>query len=753
MQDQFKQTYFEECEDRILESEEGLTLLMDSQQDDDTVDQVFRAIHSIKGGAGAFGFDEIVDFTHHFETVLDFIRQDRLSPDRDMCTLFLRANDILSDMLAERQNDNQLDRSVWQDVFEKLEQISRTVQGGATGSDEAEAQNQTSQQDLNSEEKTWAILFRPSEDLLKSGNDPLFIIQALKDLGHLDVTAETDNLPALSDMDAKKCYIGWRLLLKTDAPEEEIREVFDFVEDMCELEIELQNAPPGDLPERRQPATEPEQYERQDRRKEDRDVKEAASGGSRSIRVELDRIDQLVNLVGEMVIAQSMLQEQVRWLPQDVGGTLGEDVESLSRHMRDLQESVMYVRAQPIKSVFTRIPRIIREVAAACHKDVRLSTFGEDTEVDKTVLENLIDPLTHMIRNSVDHGIETPEERKAAGKTPYGQIQLSARHKSGRIIIDVQDDGRGINRDAVLKKCINQGLVTEDAQLTPAEIDNLIFKPGFSTAENVSEVSGRGVGMDVVRRNVKNLGGRITVNSTPGKGCTMTLSLPLTLAVMDGMVVSVGSQRFVLPTINIVESFQPSVQSIGKLADGVNVIRARGEYVRIIPLYDLFRIDDAIFNPEEALVILLESDDGDRISVMVDDVLGQQQVVIKSLETNFNSVSGISAATILGNGDVALILDVPGLTDMKANIDLNMDSEAVTELEDIKSMEEELAETAPQSEVSPDRQAEIETLEAEIEALKRARAEELGQAEQDDEEQDHEKNGEDELTQGGMKHE
>ena len=408
--------------------------------------------------------------------------------------------------------------------------------------------------------------------------------------------------------------------------------------------------------------------------------------GKSSIRVDLERIDQLVNLVGEMVIAQSMLQEQVRWLPAEAGGKVTEGVENLTRHMRDLQESVMAVRAQQIKSVFTRMPRIIREVSNACGKDVRLTTFGEETEVDKTVLENLIDPLTHMIRNSVDHGVETPNEREAAGKNPYGMIQLSARHKSGRIIIEVEDDGKGINREAVLAKAEKQGLITAGQTLSPLEIDNLIFKAGFSTAEKISEVSGRGVGMDVVKRNVSEMGGRISVASTPGKGCKMTLSLPLTLAVMDGMVVSVGSQRFVLPTINIIESFQPARAAIGKLANGVNVIRARGEYVRAIPLFSLFNINDAITQPEDALFILLESDEGDRLSVMVDDVLGQQQVVIKSLETNFRNVEGISAATILGNGDVALILDVPGLNDMEAGIDLC--AETLKSLKHIKDIED-----------------------------------------------------------------
>ncbi len=682
--DQFKQTYFEECEDRIQDAEEGLSLMLDGNASGGTIDQVFRAIHSIKGGAGAFAFTRIVDFSHEFETVLDFVREGALEPDRDMCTMFLRANDIVAEMLGQEQAGATISEELGADILKELHAIVAKMNGGSVSSGDDTA---PANQDFVSsgEERTWSIIFRPDDKVLKTGNEPLFIIQALCDLGDLQVTAETDSLPSFGDVSSELCYIGWRLVLKTSAPEDEIREVFDFVEDMCELHIEMQNLPPGDQAERRK-APDPAKPVRNNRRKEDREMQEVAASGSSSIRVDLGRIDQLVNLVGEMVIAQSMLQEQVRWLPQEVGGDIGDGVENLSRHMRDLQESVMSVRAQPIKSVFSRMPRIIREVSAMVGKDVRLTTFGEDTEVDKTVLENLVDPLTHMIRNSVDHGIEKTEERIVAGKTAYGSIQLSARHKSGRIIIELEDDGGGINREVVLAKAESQGIVEKDANLSPNEIDNLIFKPGFSTADQVSEVSGRGVGMDVVRRNVVSLGGRITVSSKPGKGCRMTLSLPLTLAVMDGMIVSVGSQRFVLPTVNIIESSRPSIESIGKLTNGVNVIRARGEYVRIVPLYNVFEINDSVINPEDGLVILLESDDGDKLAVMVDDVLGQQQVVIKSLETNFKAVDGISAATILGNGDVALILDVPGLTDMKSAIDLK--KESLKALKAIKDIEE-----------------------------------------------------------------
>lgn len=688
MYDQFKQTYFEECEDRIQEAEEGLTVMLDGGGDDAVVNQVFRAIHSIKGGAGAFGFDTIVGFAHHFETTLDLVREGKISPDREMCTLFLHANDIVADMLAREQNGDEIPAGLGADVLESLEKIVVSITGGSVSGGVAGAGDTAGVVEGPQE---WRIIFRPNDDLLKTGNEPLFLLRALQDLGEMTIEAELDRLPDFADMKPEHCYLGWTATLKTEAPEEEIREVFDFVEDLCELVITTTaSATAADTPAADAAQVGGGAAVQAGPKADDAPVKKAkanaaassASSGATSIRVDLERIDSLVNLVGEMVIAQSMLHEQVRWLPMDIGGKINEGVENLSRHMRDLQEGVMAVRAQPIKSVFTRMPRIVREVSSICGKDVRVTTAGEETEVDKTVLENLIDPLTHMIRNSVDHGIETPEDRIAAGKEPYGTIHLSARHRSGRIIIEIEDDGKGINREAVLAKAEKQGLVGPEVTLSANEIDNLIFKAGFSTAESVSEVSGRGVGMDVVKRNVSTMGGRINVSSVPGQGCRMTLSLPLTLAVMDGMVVSVGSQRFVLPTVNIVESFQPSPDAVGKLAEGVNIILARGEYVRIIPLYDVFEIDDALSDLSEALVILLEGDDGERIAVMVDDVLGQQQVVIKSLETNFSAIDGISAATILGNGDVALILDVPGLSDMKGNIDLR-DEKIQAKLADI----------------------------------------------------------------------
>ncbi|MTI08859.1 chemotaxis protein CheA [Rhodospirillaceae bacterium RKSG073] len=396
-------------------------------------------------------------------------------------------------------------------------------------------------------------------------------------------------------------------------------------------------------------------------------AKPASGGGAAkisSIRVDLDRVDRLVNMVGELVITQAMLQQQSSGMPIEYAQMMKQGFDDLAMHTRELQDSVMAIRMQPVKSVFARMPRLVRELSGKLGKKVDLVTSGENTEVDKTVVELLADPLTHMIRNSLDHGIETEDERLEVGKTPRATVHLSAEHRGGRIQIDIADDGRGINRERVLGKAIEKGLVPENHQLSPEEVDELIFMPGFSTAEEVTDVSGRGVGMDVVRRNISNLGGRISVSSVPGKGTKFNMSLPLTLAVLDGMVTAVADEKYVIPLTAIVESIRPEKEDIHRLATGGEVVFVRGEYIRLIYLHDVFGIKGASEDPSKALVVLVELDGGGHAGIVVDDLLGQQQVVIKSLEDNYDPVPGVSAATILGNGLVALILDVDGLTEM-----------------------------------------------------------------------------------------
>ena len=546
--------------------------------------------------------------------------------------------------------------------------------------------------------KTFTIRFRPKADLLLTGNDPAFMLRALKHLGTAEIECDIGGLPDLAHLESELIYLQWLITLTTSADLLDVQDVFEFVSDESLVEItehtasigvgsstalasgasgtgapapigETVGTASGDvaLYDAAPPGTAvppPPPGRAGGGKSSSSGDMSHASLGNHTIRVDLDKIDRLVNMVGEMVITQAMVAEHLRDLPQGEFQELLEGLEQLAQHTRELRESVMSIRAQPVGSVFSRMPRLVRELATETGKDVSLVTSGEATEVDKTVVENLVDPLTHMIRNSIDHGLETPAVREAAGKSRTGTVHLSAAHRSGRIVIEVADDGRGIDRPRVLQKAVERGLVPAGATPSDEEIDNLIFLPGFSTADKISNISGRGVGMDVVRRNITSLGGRIGVYSTPGQGSRFVLSLPLTLAVLDGMVISVGAERFVLPLTNIVESLRPKASDLHGLVNKCDVMMARGEYVRLVYLHTLFGIPGAVCDATRGLVVLVETEDGGRLGLVVDEVLGQQQVVIKSLESNYRRLDGVAAATILGDGRVALILDVAGLQEM-----------------------------------------------------------------------------------------
>lgn len=689
--DRFKQVYFEESAELLGIAEAGLLRLAPGAADMDDVNEIFRAVHSIKGGGGAFGFTDLVAFAHEFESVMALVRANELDVTAELVDVLIRANDVLAQLLAYARDDARAPGSLWEGVLKELQaQAGRRIEpasapsgrsGGGTAAQDVEAEPV----DAPGGRGGFAVHFRPKPELLLSGNEPIYLLRALARLGDLTVECDTRHVPPLNDLDPELLYLEWRCLLRTEALREAVEDVFEFVADDGVVDITPLPAEalsgalanlggPGAVaaaattrapsPPALRPA-EPSQS-----------VSglsgQMAAGGdghergltSHTIRVDLEKIDRLVNMVGEMVITQAMVAEHTRGLPQGEHQDLVEGLEELAQHTRELRESVMSIRAQPVGSVFARMPRLVRDLAAATGKQVHLITSGEATEVDKTVIENLVDPLTHMLRNAIDHGLETPEQRRAAGKDETGTVHLSAQHRSGRIVIEITDDGHGIDRPRVLRKAIERGLLPPDAQPSDEEIDNLIFRPGFSTADSISNISGRGVGMDVVLRNITSLGGRIQVTSTPGEGARFTLSLPLTLAVLDGMVIAVGRERFVLPLTNIVESLRPKPADVHTVANSYDVIMARGEYVRLVHLFDLFEIEDAVVNVAEGLVVLVETEDGSRFGLVVDEIHGQQQVVIKSLESNFRHLDGCAAATILGDGRVALILDVAGLLDM-----------------------------------------------------------------------------------------
>ncbi len=684
---EIKASFFVECDELLESLQDALSDLEEGAKDGETINVAFRAVHSIKGGAGAFGLDALVHFAHRFETVMDELRAGRLSLSPEALKLFFHAADMLSDEVhAARDGQNEPQgadacladlEGLLGDTPESGCEVETDFQPvGLTLEFETEAEE-------NSDPAAFTIRFTPATNLYASGNDPLHLLRALQGLGDCHVCAQMETLPDLAALAPEDASMGWTITLTGDVTEEDIREVFDFVEDVCELEISCVSTEPlptpdsgattqdmlptpDDVPCTPDPAV-PETAKPAAQTKE---LSKAASNApsnapppaaapepGATVRVDLERIDRLVNLVGELVINQAMLAQSVTEAGLPPNSPVMTGLEAFMMLTRDIQDSVMMIRAQPVKPLFQRMGRIVREASGTVGKNVRLRTEGETTEVDKTVIERLADPLTHMIRNAVDHGLEIPEERVAAGKPPEGVITLSAQHRSGRVIIGLTDDGAGIDRTKVRDKAIENGLLPADAQLSDTEIDNLLFLPGFSTADQVSALSGRGVGMDVVKSAIQALGGRISIHSEPGQGTRFSISLPLTLAVLDGMVVQVADETLVVPLSAIVETATLMAEDIRALGPETNVIHLRDAFV---PLYDLgaelgYRAPKPSY--EGDVVLLTTQENGDRSAIVVDTIMEQRQVVIKGLQRSYGHIPGVAAATILGDGQIALILD------------------------------------------------------------------------------------------------
>jgi len=657
-----RQTYFQECEELLLAMEEGL-LALESGADGETINAVFRAVHSIKGSGGAFGFEALVHFAHGFETVMDLLRSGGLEASGEVTALLLRAGDLLADHVAAARDggaapeDGEVGAALAALAGVDSEAGAEFAPADFEGLDFAPMQIVVEDAPPS---QGWRIRFAPHAALYANANEPALLLRALAGLGELAVAADLSTLPALEALSPQAAYFAWDMTLAADVPREAVEEVFEFVTGQCDLDIVPLAAPVGDMPqvvplEQVVPQAAPEKTE-----KPDRPDKKDADAARPTIRVDLDKVDRLVNLVGELVITQAMLSQRVAECKIPRASSVGNGLAELEHLLRELQDSVMAIRTQPVKSVFQRMPRLVRELAAQTAKKVHLVLEGEATEVDKTVIERLGEPLTHMIRNAVDHGLEGPEERRAAGKPEEGTVTLSAEHRGGRIVIEVADDGRGIDRARVRQKAVERGLIPAGATLSDEETDNLIFMPGFSTAKEVSNISGRGVGMDVVRRNIVDLGGRIVIGNSPRQGSRFSLTLPLTLAVLDGMVVAIGGQTFVLPLTHIVESLKPRAADIQSFGRERSLLNVRGAYVPLVMTGEILNVPDAR-PPSEGVVILVESQGTGRLALAVDAILGQRQVVIKSFEDNYRHIGGIAAATILGDGRVALILDVDGI--------------------------------------------------------------------------------------------
>ena len=656
--EQFHETFFEESFEGLDIMESGLLELEQGDVDLENINTIFRSAHSIKGGSGTFGFTAVAEFTHDMETLLDQMRNGERQVSASVVDTLLGCVDVLRSMLNAIKDGSEIDADNVADMTNAL----KGILGGESNPDDPSEESTSSTVPA----KGWSVLFKPELDIMKTGNDTVRLLRELNSLAdRVEVLVDNESLPTLDDIDPEECYQSWNInLIGGDVTEDDIIEVFAWVDDECELKItalaDEENYTGVDRrdDERRENAA-------PDRRAIERRNKPAKATESSSIRVNISKVDELINMVGELVITQSMLSQfgEDENFNETHIERLKDGLTQLESHTRELQESVMRIRMMPISFAFQRFPRLVHDLSSQFEKKIELIMTGETTELDKTVLEKIGDPLVHLVRNSLDHGIEAPDVRVQNGKSETGMIELSAYHQGGNIVIEIKDDGAGLNKAKILEKAKQNGLVNQDDRLSDDQIYDLVFRPGFSTADVVSDVSGRGVGMDVVRRNIRELGGMVEVKSTPGKGSVFTIRLPLTLAILDGQLVGIGEETYILPVISIIESLQVKPECINEVAGNAEVYRLRDEYIPIVRLYQIFGIEPKSAVLDEGLLVVVEAE-GKKIAVFVDDLLGQQQVVIKSLKTNFKKVEGLSGATILGDGTVALIIDIAELIDL-----------------------------------------------------------------------------------------
>ena len=672
----FHQVFFEESFEGLDAMESGLLNLDLGDVDADTINTIFRAAHSIKGGSGTFGFMVVSDFTHVMEALLDEMRKGRRQVTQPAIDVLLGSVDCLRELLRAIQAGSEVDPHSVAGYKQRLDKILHNHEVAAEEippfrQAPLECSEQSSSQDTAHCQMTgWQIRFSPHVHLLKTGNEPLRMLRELATLGNLTVSADFQNLPDLYELDPEECRLSWILDLQGQVSVGEIDEIFDWVEGDCDLakqpvfaEKQPANLTPVSLHAAAidLSALEPPSFSADKTQKNKKDLGKAVGKASNSIRVDTGKIDTLINRVGELVITQSMLSLLAEHFALNKLDQLKNGLSQMERHTRELQESVMNIRMMPINFVFNRFPRLVHDLSRQLGKKVELKLLGEQTEVDKTVVELLSDPLMHLLRNSLDHGIEMPDVRLAAGKPETGTITLEAYHRGGNIVIEVKDDGKGLDKDTLKAKALEKGLIAPEAILTDKQAYELIFLPGFSTAEQVSDISGRGVGMDVVLRNIQALGGNIEILSELGKGSTISIYLPLTLAILDGQSVAVGDETYIVPLGAIIESLQINEESVKRVAGKGETFRLRDHYLPIIRMHEVFKVASAKYRKlSEGLLVVVEGP-GVRCGLFVDDLLGQQQVVIKSLEANYRRVEGVSAATILGDGSVALILDIPGL--------------------------------------------------------------------------------------------
>jgi two-component system, chemotaxis family, sensor kinase CheA len=680
--EQFHAGFFEEAFESLDAMENALLQLDPGTPNAEAINSIFRVAHSIKGGSGMFSFTEVASFTHTLETLLDEVRAGRMSVTRPTIDLLLKSTDVLRGMLQATQRKIPVDQQTVADVQFDLEQLLVQRSSAADARPAAEVSPAPSTASLSSaipeslrpKETTWTIEFRPNTRLAAPGGDPSRVFSELAELGTMVLVPHAEKLPAFADLDPEVCYLTWTITLTTELPSEAIQNILDWAEADCQLvtresapatpdivpaHIVIESPSKDSAPAAPLPVPPPATNQMPAGDAGGNSAK-AASADSNSIRVATEKLDELMNTVGEIVIAQSMLMQLVDGPEPPRVDRIRAGLIQLERNVRELQESVMRVRMLPIRFAFSRFPRLVHDLSARLNKQIELKMTGEQTELDKKVLEKIGDPLVHLVRNSIDHGIELPEIRIGAGKSAVGTLFLNAYQRGGATVIEVGDDGAGLNLERILSKARAKGLVGQNDSLSDEAVANLIFQPGFSTAEVTTDLSGRGVGMDVVRRNIEELGGTIELRTQAGKGSSVVITLPLTLAIVDGLSVAVGGEVYIVPLVAITASLQFEPGVARRLSGVGEVFLFRGDYIPIIRLHDTFNLEPRCRDLDLGSVMVVECD-GRKVGLFVDELLGQQQVVIKSMETNYHRIEGISGATILGDGSVALILDIPGL--------------------------------------------------------------------------------------------
>jgi len=650
----FRQAFFEESAEQLDEFESSLLQLERDPSDRELLNCIFRCAHSIKGGSATFGFPEVASFTHSLETLLDEVRNSRVVIDSTLSRLLLESLDHMRILISVSKGEVE-------SAPDSAGLIARLVDASKTSPKASPVPVIVEEQSVPGSEELYQLDFKPGQDSIRRGNDPLRMLEDLRGIAEVTrISCDKSGIPPMEEMDPEACYIAWSLTMITTANEAELVEPFEFIAGDSVVNLTVSDGffrganfatpsvPEDDAPvvaSKRKPAQEAA-------------TTSAKDGGT--IKVSSEKLDKLINLVGELIISQSMLNSVTEELDTTKLVGLTEAVSHMERSSRELQEQVMGLRLLQIKMAFGRFPRLVHDLASVCNKKIELRLSGEETELDKNLIEAIGDPLTHLVRNSIDHGLEPAEERLNAGKPGVGVLSLSAYHEGGSITIEVADDGRGLNVERILAKAIDRGLVSADDNLTDEQIYQLIFQPGFSTAEQVTDLSGRGVGMDIVNQAIAAIGGSVKVTSVPGKGCSTRIRLPLTMAILEGQSMAVADNVYIIPLTSIIECIRPRQEDVHDIAQTGEVVRVREEFLPVLRMHRAFGVEPKISEPWDGSMVLVECE-GRKIAILVDELLGQSQVVIKSLETNYQKVEGIAGATILGDGRVALIIDVPGL--------------------------------------------------------------------------------------------